>query len=498
MNGKQLLLIPLLFIGIVIGHAQPTSEFEGKVKITQLDADNSADSLVVKLPDGTLGLRGANSITSFQVLSISNDTIFLSNGGLIKLPAGFDGAFGSLTGVPADLADGDSVLTDANITALGYIKSPNDADKDSLNEIQDLSVAAGTGTTSVIDIEDGTDVTIEASTGLSISETTSTITLTNSAPDQTVTITGAGISMATGTYPTFTITSTEVDGSVTNELQTVDKFTLNGDSLELSLANDGVVDNTVDLSMYKELPASPSPGEMLYWDGAAWTIVAATVNEAATLQMIGGVPTWVGGTSVTDVLNPTTGAIWMDRNLGAIQVATSSSDYLAYGDLYQWGRASDGHRIIVWSSSTASDGTEQSYETAAQSSSDTPGHGKFIRGFVDWRSTQNDNLWQGVNGINNPCPSGYRIPTEAEWEAERASWVANNNSTGAFTSPLKLPVAGNRGNSDGSLGFAGSGGYYWSSTVSGTYSRRLSFSSGNAGMGTSLRAFGYSVRCLKD
>ncbi|MFT4565682.1 MAG: hypothetical protein ACI9FN_000635, partial [Saprospiraceae bacterium] len=29
MDGKQLLLIPLLFIGIVIGHAQPTSEFEG-------------------------------------------------------------------------------------------------------------------------------------------------------------------------------------------------------------------------------------------------------------------------------------------------------------------------------------------------------------------------------------------------------------------------------------------------------------------------------------
>ncbi len=40
----------------------------------------------------------------------------------------------------------------------------------------------------------------------------------------------------------------------------------------------------------------------------------------------------------------------------------------------------------------------------------------------DWRSPQNDNLWQGVNGINNPCPSGYRLPTEAELEAERLSW----------------------------------------------------------------------------
>jgi hypothetical protein len=29
-------------------------------------------------------------------------------------------------------------------------------------------------------------------------------------------------------------------------------------------------------------------------------VVAATVNEAATLQMIGGVPTWTGGTHTTE------------------------------------------------------------------------------------------------------------------------------------------------------------------------------------------------------
>jgi hypothetical protein len=67
----------------------------------------------------------------------------------------------------------------------------------------------------------GTGTTINAGTGMTISETTSTnggqITLTNSAPDQTVSITGAGINVTSGTYPTFTITGTETDGSVTNE-----------------------------------------------------------------------------------------------------------------------------------------------------------------------------------------------------------------------------------------------------------------------------------------
>ena len=44
------------------------------------------------------------SITNeLQVLSISNDTIFLSNGGFAKLPAGFDGDFNSLSNLPPNL-----------------------------------------------------------------------------------------------------------------------------------------------------------------------------------------------------------------------------------------------------------------------------------------------------------------------------------------------------------------------------------------------------------
>lgn len=49
-------------------------------------------------------------------------------------------------------------------------------------------------------------------------------------------------------------------------------------------------------------------------------------------------------TQVVDVINPTTGHTWMDRNLGASRAATSSTDTEAYGDLYQWGRAADGHQ----------------------------------------------------------------------------------------------------------------------------------------------------------
>lgn len=100
-------------------------------------------------------------------------------------------------------------------------------------------------------------------------------------------------------------------------------------------------------------------------------------------------------TLVVDVMNPSTGEIWMDRNLGASQVATSSTDAAAYGDLYQWGRAADGHQCRT------------SNTTSTNATTDTPSHGDFILeggSPQDWRVPQNDNLWQGVNGVNNPCP----------------------------------------------------------------------------------------------
>ncbi|MGA1583494.1 MAG: hypothetical protein ACO4CH_09580, partial [Saprospiraceae bacterium] len=49
-------------------------------------------------------------------------------------------------------------------------------------------------------------------------------------------------------------------------------------------------------------------------------------------------------TAVVEVTNPLTGKTWMDRNLGASQVADSSSDANSYGDWYQWGRFADGHQ----------------------------------------------------------------------------------------------------------------------------------------------------------
>ena len=235
-------------------------------------------------------------------------------------------------------------------------------------------------------------------------------------------------------------------------------------------------------------PTGTAPGQMQYWDGTKWVTVA-TGNEGQVLTFTGGVPTWTTTAGFRDVQNPVTGAIWMDRNLGASRVATSRDDENSYGDLYQWGRGADWHQ------------KRTSGITYALSGSATPGHSDFIVSESepkDWLITQNDNLWQGLDGINNPCPDGYRVPTKAEWEAEIATWDVLGAS-GGINSHLKLPAAGARNSYHGGLINEGKAGHYWSSTVSGINSFYLDFwSSDVTKVIKTSRAAGMSVRCIKD
>lgn len=183
------------------------------------------------------------------------------------------------------------------------------------------------------------------------------------------------------------------------------------------------------------------------------------------------------------------GQVWMDRNLGASRVATSTADTNAYGDLYQWGRGTDGHE------------KRASSNTSTPSDSDTPSHGDFItvsESPYDWRSSQNDALWQGVDGVNNPCPSGFRLPIRAEWDIELATWTAEDKVDAAFDSVLKIPASGFR-NTLGIVETLPSFHAYWTSTVSSSYAQNMSFTATWARTSNnSFRGIGYAVRCIKD
>ena len=180
----------------------------------------------------------------------------------------------------------------------------------------------------------------------------------------------------------------------------------------------------------------------------------------------------------------------MDRNLGASQVATSSDDSLAFGDLYQWGRFADGHQCRESATTTT-------LATTASPNGGVAWYGRFIvndNSPYSWLSSLDGDLWQGVDGNNNPCPEGFRLPTELEWQAEIDSWNFKTLA-GAFDSPLKLTAAGSRSHSTGSPIYS-TWGLYW--TNNGSSAITLLIQGSNARMSSTERATAHSVRCIQD
>ena len=188
-----------------------------------------------------------------------------------------------------------------------------------------------------------------------------------------------------------------------------------------------------------------------------------------------------------------------------------------YGALYQWGRRSDGHEsrtpdppfLLGPVSGTNLDGNGQPAGSCI---------GAFLTGNSDWRTPSDGTLWNSgteaspSKTVNDPCPAGWRVPTNAElatltnttyvnrlWTQENGinGYRLTDINTGSF---LFLPAAGFRSYSSGSLDYVGSYGYYWSSSTSGTFDAlHLFFYSGvfDAHFGSS-KAYGFSVRCVVE
>jgi uncharacterized protein (TIGR02145 family) len=222
-------------------------------------------------------------------------------------------------------------------------------------------------------------------------------------------------------------------------------------------------------------------------------------------QVLAPLPGPVAGKAICDGSAPTvvvpviskTGRIWMDRNLGASRAGTAVDDYQAYGCLYQWGRGNDGHASINWVYYNS--GTPLNDITYTLANTILPGNPLFIVSRDgDWRYHPIIALWQGVTGYNNPCPSGYRVPTDAEFMAEKNAYSITNSLT-AYSSPFKLVNAGYRDSQFGNISSTGSLGQYWtSSSPSAIGSNFHIFTSSVTNSVLKNHATGASVRCIKD
>ena len=198
------------------------------------------------------------------------------------------------------------------------------------------------------------------------------------------------------------------------------------------------------------------------------------------------------------VQSPYTGKVWMTSNLGAITTPVSPSptpDVTSYGNLYQWGRTSDGHEIAQPTKSAETTALATDYANTTSS---------FITnssGTQDWLTSENPNLWQGTTGLNNPCPNGYRVPALTEFSDEIINFSSQNIS-GAFNSFLNLPVTGSRDNAGNVIGYTTHDiGRYWTSTIDGTNARPIYLTATSitqpTDLSSSARVNGYAIRCIR-
>lgn len=242
--------------------------------------------------------------------------------------------------------------------------------------------------------------------------------------------------------------------------------------------------------------------EVQVWDpsldpiytGVCFTLPSSSVTHKVYLLPQIGCDTCESGKTYSGVTSPETGRVWLDRNLGACRVAQTIDDYYSFGSLFQWGRFSDGHECITWYSNSGA--TPEDGICAKTSSGNTVGQEYFIVDNIDWRNPKNDNLWQGLNGTNNPCvypcPENYRLPTQQEWLDEISGFVTQD-AQGAFDSFLKLPLSGSRNYAyPGYIQFET--GKYWTSTVSGNSVMIYD----NCNMIESYRSYGFPVRPILD
>ena len=121
------------------------------------------------------------------------------------------------------------------------------------------------------------------------------------------------------------------------------------------------------------------------------------------------------------------------------------------------------------------------------------------------------------NGNKNVCPTGWHVPTDAEWtvltdylggesvaggkmkEVGTSNW--NYPNTDATNTSLFTGLPGGGRNDNGSYDDIGDYGFWWSSSEFNTYAawnRYLDTNNGNANSYNSDKRIGLSVRCLRD
>lgn len=247
---------------------------------------------------------------------------------------------------------------------------------------------------------------------------------------------------------------------------------IDGDKVKFTMPEDAVPGNAV-------IAVKDSEGTILW----SWHIWVSDFDPETTKQ------TYLSG------------AVMMDRNLGALNIA--DNDSRSYGLLYQWGRkdpftapVSDWNFASTYPSDIRSHAekiTDYNYSIQNPTVS-LPG--------TDWNS--DNTLWSSSKTIYDPCPAGWRVPDGGPgvWDGiVTHSWNGRNNLTSIGTkgSPAYYPTGGHADEYGQNIHLYGNWSHLYSCTPRQesdvwTFAIGDSWSNGES----TTRDFHLSVRCMKD
>jgi hypothetical protein len=169
------------------------------------------------------------------------------------------------------------------------------------------ATVTGTYPTFNIDSAPGGVTSLIAGTGISLTDSTGDITITNSAPDQTVSISGSGGTSVSGAYPTFTVSSPQIPSL------------------------DGYV------------RGSGTPGQLTLWDSSGNTITNAPIVVSANNELnLGALNNATSNSQMTALIHST-------RIYNRLYVGSTGGSGAVDSVLISTGATTDGVDGLDWS-----------------------------------------------------------------------------------------------------------------------------------------------------
>lgn len=335
-----------------------------------------------------------------------------SNGVLFARPT-FGSALGGTDGNVrfGTLASGNTVIYDA---VDGVWKNAN------LTDGTGITITEGAGSITVTNTAPDQTVAIAAGTGISTSGTYPNFTVTNAAPDRVVALTGAGTTSISGTYPNFTVTSNDqFAGTVTSVGGT---GTVNGISLS------GTVTSSGNLTL-----------------GGTLSGVSLSTQVSGTLPITNGGTGQTTAVAAFDALSPTTtkGDLIVNDGSDNVRLAVGTNNYVLTADSAQatgvkWAAVAAGTTVADDTTTNATYYPTFSTATSGTFSTATVSSTKLVYNpsLGDLRATQlassngimftnqiiNTSVtfpagYDGISGRNSTIASGVTVtvPSDATW-----------------------------------------------------------------------------------